>query len=409
MSTSVEMPQLGESIAEGTVTRWLKQVGDQVERDEPLLEISTDKVDAEIPSPAAGVLSEIRVTEGETVEVGTVMALIGTTEGDTTEGTTAADDAKSAGKAVASSQRPPSSSRKTGGGSEGRQTSRSSPAVRKLAREHDIDIDLITGNGTGGRVTKDDVLAYLETRQTPEAATGDNVVEHPGLTARTEPVSIMRQKIAEHMVRSRRTSAHVHTVFDTDFTLVDRIRKAKKAEYEKAGAKLTFLPFIVRAVTRAIQATPVVNASLDGDQVVYKDAINVGIAVALDGGLIVPVLKNADGMSMLDLSRGISDLAERSRTKRLKPDEVDGGTFTITNPGSFGSALSLPIINQPQVAILSVGNIEKRPVVINDAIAIRSRSYLTLGFDHRLIDGAVADEFMARVKQAIEEFDDSQV
>jgi 2-oxoglutarate dehydrogenase E2 component (dihydrolipoamide succinyltransferase) len=406
------MPQLGESIAEGTVTRWLKQVGDQVERDEPLLEISTDKVDAEIPSPAAGVLSEVRVKEGETVEVGTVVALIGTADDSTTEGTTATDDAESTrgqGAVVASSQQPPSPSRKTGGGSEGRQTSRSSPAVRKLAREHDIDIALITGSGTGGRVTKDDVLAYLETRQAPEAATGGTIAEHAGLTARTEPVSIMRQKIAEHMVRSRRTSAHVHTVFDTDFTHVARIREAKKAEYEKAGAKLTFLPFIIRAVTRAIQATPVVNASLDGDQVVYKDAINIGIAVALDGGLIVPVLKNADGMSMLDLSRGISDLAARSRTKRLKPDEVDGGTFTITNPGTFGSALSLPIINQPQVAILSVGSIEKRPVVINDAIAIRSRSYLTLGFDHRLIDGAVADEFMARVKQAIEEFDDSQV
>ena len=412
MSTSVEMPQLGESIAEGTVTRWLKQVGDQVERDEPLFEISTDKVDAEIPSPAAGVLSEVRVKEGETVEVGTVVALIGTSEDSTTEGSSAADNAKAAGSqgvVVASSQPAPSPPKKTGGGSEGRQTSRSSPAVRKLAREHDLDIALITGSGTGGRVTKDDVLAYLETRQAPDAATGGHVLEHPALTARTEPASIMRQKIAEHMVRSRRTSAHVHTMFDTDFTHVARIREAKKAEYEKAGAKLTFLPFIVRAVTRAIQATPVVNASLDGDHVVYKDAINVGIAVALDGGLIVPVLKNADGMSMLDLSRGISDLAARSRTKRLKPDEVDGGTFTITNPGTFGSAFSMPIINQPQVAILSVGNIEKRPVVINDAIAIRSRSYLTLGFDHRLIDGAVADEFMARVKQTIEEFDDSQV
>ena len=408
MSTSVEMPQLGESIAEGTVTKWLKQVGDQVERDEPLFEISTDKVDAEIPSPAAGVLSEVRVTEGETVEVGTVVALIGTTEGSTTEESSAADTAKppgDQGAVVASSQPPPSASRKAGGGS----ASRSSPAVRKLAREHDVDVALIIGSGAGGRVTKDDVLAYLETSQAPAAATGGNVGEHPGLTAKTVPVSIMRKTIAEHMVRSRRTSAHVHTVFEIDFTHVARIREAKKAEFERAGAKLTFLPFIVRAVTRAIQATPVVNASLDGDQVVYRDTINVGIAVALDEGLIVPVLKNADAMSMLDLSRGISDLAARSRTKDLKPDEVDGGTFTITNPGTFGSAFSMPIINQPQVAILSVGNIEKRPVVINDAITIRSRSYLTLGFDHRLIDGAVADEFMARVKQAIEEFDDSQV
>ena len=401
MSTSVEMPQLGESIAEGTVTRWLKQVGDQVDRDEPLFEISTDKVDAEIPSPAAGVLSEVRVPEGDTVEVGTVVAIIGGADG----GAATEDE----GAAGAPSQPQSSPPRSRDERAPGRESSRSSPAVRKLAREHNIDIALIAGTGTGGRVTKDDVLKYLETRPASGATTDGDAGGQLGLTAKTEPLSIMRQKIAEHMVRSRRTSAHVHTVFDVDFTHVAKIRDAKKAEYERAGAKLTFLPFIVRAVTDALKATPVVNASLDGDQIVYKDTINIGIAVALDGGLIVPVLKKADQTSMLDLSRGISDLAERSRTKRLKPDEIDGGTFTITNPGTFGSAFSMPIINQPQVAILSVGTIEKRPVVINDAIAIRSCCYLTLGFDHRLIDGAVADEFMARVRQGIEEFDAGQV
>ena len=388
MSTSVEMPQLGESIAEGTVTRWLKQVGETVERDEPLFEISTDKVDAEIPSPAAGVLSEVRVTEGETVEVGTVVALIDTT-------------------ADATLPPPSTPASRTAGGQS--QAARSSPAVRKLAREHNVDIALIAGSGAGGRVTKDDVLKYLDTPPAAGSAPASIGAEQPALVSKTEHLSVMRQKIAEHMVRSRRTSAHVHTVFDIDFTHVAKIREAKKAEYERAGAKLSFLPFIVRAVTDAVKATPVVNASFDGDQVVYKDAINIGIAVALDGGLIVPVLKHADRMSMSDLSRGISDLAARSRSKRLKPDEVEDGTFTITNPGTFGSAFSFPIINQPQVAILSVGSIEKRSVVINDAIAIRSRSYFTLGFDHRLIDGAVADEFMARVKAAIEGFDASLV
>ena len=388
MSTSVEMPQLGESIAEGTVTRWLKQVGETVERDEPLFEISTDKVDAEIPSPAAGVLSEVRVTEGETVEVGTVVALIDTT-------------------ADATAPPPSTPASRTAGGQS--QAARSSPAVRKLAREHNVDIALIAGSGAGGRVTKDDVLKYLNTPPAAGSAPASIGAEQPALVSKTEHLSVMRQKIAEHMVRSRRTSAHVHTVFDIDFTHVAKIREAKKAEYERAGAKLSFLPFIVRAVTDAVKATPVVNASFDGDQVVYKDAINIGIAVALDGGLIVPVLKHADRMSMSDLSRGISDLAARSRSKRLKPDEVEDGTFTITNPGTFGSAFSFPIINQPQVAILSVGSIEKRSVVINDAIAIRSRSYFTLGFDHRLIDGAVADEFMARVKAAIEGFDASLV
>ena len=403
MSTPVEMPQLGESIAEGTVTRWLKQVGDAVERDEPLLEISTDKVDAEIPSPAAGVLREVRVTEGETVEVGTVIAII-----ETAGATAAGPSADSGAVAEAPSAPPPSPSASPAVGGQG-QAARSSPAVRKLAREHNVDIALIAGSGAGGRVTKDDVLKYLDAPPAAGATAARDDGQQPALASKTERLSVMRQKIAEHMVRSRRTSAHVHTVFDIDFTHVAKIRDAKKAEYERAGAKLSFLPFIVRAVTDSLKATPVINASLDGDQIVFKDAINIGIAVALDGGLIVPVLKHADRMSMGDLSRGISDLAARSRSKRLKPDEVEGGTFTITNPGTFGSAFSFPIINQPQVAILSVGSIEKRPVVINDAIAIRSRAYFTLGFDHRLVDGAVADEFMARVKAAIEEFDESQV
>ena len=290
--------------------------------------------------------------------------------------------------------------------------------MRKIAQEHNVDISRIAGTGIAGRVTKDDILGYLQKngatlpdagRVLPAAAaaTPSKGAQH-GVPGTTAPMSVMRRKIAEHMLLSRRTSAHVHSVFEIDFARVAKIREAKKAEYERAGGKLTYLSFILKAVVDALRAVPVVNASIDGDSVVYHKHINVGIAVALDWGLIVPVVKNADEKNLLGLSRAVSDLAARARSKQLKPDEVSGGTFTITNPGVFGALLGMPIINQPQVAILGVGNIEKRPVVIDDAIAIRPRAYLSLGYDHRIIDGAVADEFMSHIKDAIEGWEPEQ-
>jgi 2-oxoglutarate dehydrogenase E2 component (dihydrolipoamide succinyltransferase) len=290
--------------------------------------------------------------------------------------------------------------------------------VRRIAKEHDVDITQLQGSGIGGRVTKHDILDYLQQgAQAPSRAAaapspaksegkGEGApVFKSGERVEVVPMTVMRKRIAEHMVLSRRTSAHVHSVFEVNFSRVDQVRRAHKDEFERAGAKLTFMSFITKAVVDALRAVPVVNASVDGDTVVYKRDINIGIAVALDWGLIVPVIKNADEKNILGLSRAIADLANRARAKQLKPDEVQGGTFTITNPGVFGALFGMPIINQPQVAILGVGNIEKRPVVIDDAIAIRSMAYLALGYDHRLIDGAVADQFMSRVKQAIENWD----
>ncbi len=429
MPTPVVMPQMGESIAEGTIVRWIKKVGETVDRDEPLFEISTDKVDAEIPSPAAGVLLDIKVKEGETVPVNSVVATIGAAG----EAAAAPEAAAPAPAPAAPAPAPAAASAPVAapapapaaapapvaaGSTDDVRRQRSSPLVRKIAQEHSVDIQQIAGSGIAGRVTKQDILGYIESRPAAgaapaaapaPAATGRIPAFQPGEAVEIEPMSVMRKKIAEHMVFSKRTSAHVYSVFQIDFTHVDRIRKAKKAEYERLGAKLTFLSFIAKAAVDALRSWPVINASIDGDNVVYHRNINLGIAVALDWGLIVPVVKGADEKNILGLSRGIADLASRARAKQLKPDEVQGGTFTITNPGNFGAQFGLPVINQPQVAIMGVGAIEKKPVVINDAIAIRLMGHLTLGYDHRLVDGAVADQYMALVKQTIENFDPAAV
>ncbi len=400
MPTNVLMPQMGESIAEGTIVRWVKKVGDRVDRDEPLFEISTDKVDAEIPSPAAGVLTEIRAKEGETVAVNHVVAVIGdavaAAAAPPAPAPAVAVPAQAKESAAAPAPEAPSADEL--------RRQKSSPVVRKIAAEHGVDIGQIEGSGAGGRVTKQDILGYMETKPAAEAAPAAPPVPR---MPRDEvvPMTVMRRKIAEHMIASRRTSAHVHSVFEIDFSRVAKLRDAKKAEYERAGAKLTYLPFIVKAVVDGLRAVPVVNTSIDGTNIVYHKDINIGIAVALDWGLIVPVVKQADELSVLGLSRAMQDLADRARSKHLKPEEVQGGTFTITNPGVFGALLGMAVINQPQVAILGIGAVEKRVVVVDDAIAIRPMAYLTLGYDHRLIDGAVADQFMSVVKKQIETFD----
>ncbi len=456
MSTPVLMPQMGESIAEGTIVRWIKKVGDAVDRDEPLFEISTDKVDAEIPSPAAGVLAEIKVKEGETVAVNSVVATIGAEGEARPAGPETSPDARAAAsppvtapqpqpdgspspRSVAAESDAPAASAKRPGrpvaapapgmersaNGEGvlskdeQRRAKSSPLVRKIAKEHRIDIRGLQGSGLGGRVTKHDILGFIEhgAAVAPSTTPGASVSPSDGYTpafrdgasVEVVPMTVMRRKIAEHMIVSRRTSAHVHSVFEVNFSRVAQLRDEKKAEYERAGVKLTYMSFITKAVVDALRAVPIVNASVDGDNVVYKKEINIGIAVALDWGLIVPVLKNADEKNLLGLSRAIADLANRARAKSLKPEDVQGGTFTITNPGNFGAQFGLPIINQPQVAILGVGAIEKRAVVIDDAIAIRPMGYLALGFDHRLIDGAVADRFMTRIKGQLEQFDPAGV
>lgn len=388
MPTNVLMPQLGESIAEGTIIRWNKSVGDAIDRDEPLFEISTDKVDAEIPSPVAGTLVAIRVPAGETVPVDSIVAVIGSA--DAGADTELSEPAVSAASDVSRAPAAPLPSPRAASPREPR-TVRLSPVVRRLAGEHKVDLASIQGTGAGGRVTKEDVLRYVESRS-PAAG-------------RVEPLTTMRRKIAEHMVMSRRTAAHVHTVFEVDFSHVAQLRDARKAEYAAAGAKLTYLAFVAKAVVDAIPEVPVVNAAFDGDGIVHKDEVGLGVAVALDDGLIVPVVKHAGNASVLELSRAMADLAERARTRRLAPAEVEGGTFTITNHGAFGSLLGMPIINQPQLAILGMGAVEPRPVVVDGAVAVRLRAYLTLGFDHRVIDGATADRFMAAVRRRIEQFD----
>jgi pyruvate dehydrogenase E2 component (dihydrolipoamide acetyltransferase) len=422
MPTPVTMPQMGESIAEGTIVRWIKKVGDAVDRDEPLFEISTDKVDAEIPSPASGVLLQIKVNEGETVPVDSIVGLIGAAGETVAAGETGAGSdtpsapaaAPAAGPAVAPARSPYPSTNgaaaRRPGSIEDLRRRKSSPVVRRIAHDHNIDIEALSGSGIGGRVTKRDILGYIDRVETPAlprpGAPGPRIPAYqPGENVEVKPLSVMRRKIAEHMVLSRRTSAHVHTVFHVDFTTVDGIRRQKKADYEQAGARLTYMTFIARACCESLRAYPVLNASLDGDTIVYKKDVNLGIAVALDGGLIVPVVKQADTLAPLDLSKAIADIAERARAKQLKPEEVQAGTFTITNPGQLGAQFGLPIINQPQVAILCVGAVEKRPVVVNDELVIRTMSYLTLAFDHRLIDGFAADEFMADLKRRIENFD----
>jgi 2-oxoglutarate dehydrogenase E2 component (dihydrolipoamide succinyltransferase) len=417
MSTPVLMPQMGESIAEGTVVRWIKKVGDQVDRDEPLFEISTDKVDAEIPSPAAGILAEIRVREGETVAVNSVVATIGDGVAESASPVEAGLQSRTTG-AERGAEAPPPQVHERGAEAPPPQIfdvdprrARSSPLVRKIAKEHDVDIAAIAGTGIGGRVTKQDILSFLEHRPSspPARPLGHVPAFKPGEAVEIVPLGVMRKKIAEHMVLSRRTSAHVHSVFEVNFSRVAALREQKKAAYERDGVKLTFLTFIARAVVGALRAFPVVNASLDGDNIVYKKDVNLGVAVALDWGLIVPVVRHADEKNLLGLGRAIADLAARARAKQLKPEDVQGGTFTITNPGIFGAQLGMPIINQPQVAILGVGAIEKRAIVIDDAIAIRPMGYLTLGYDHRLIDGAVADQFLSRIKDTLEGFDPAWV
>ena len=399
------MPQMGESIFEGTITKWLKKPGDKVQRDEPLFEISTDKVDAEIPAPASGILQEIKVSEGNTVQVNTVVAVIGDASGASAsvpvKAAAPAPAAAASAKKEAPAPPPPAASALE---DEEDSDVRSSPLVRKLAREHNVDLAKVSGTGTGARVTKQDVLDFVEHRTAAPAAPPAPVVIPGDLV----PMSQMRKIIALRMIESRRTSAHVHCMFEVDMTRIVNLRNKLKNGFEQRhGARLTFMPFFVRAAIIALQQFPIVNGSLEGDSVRYHKHVNAGIAVALDWGLIVPVLKSADELNFLGLQRGITDLGERARSKKLMPADVDGATFTITNPGQFGAVFGLPIINQPNLAIMGVGGITKQPLVITDkdgadSIAIRSVVHLTLGYDHRIVDGALADQFMVVVKKTLE-------
>ncbi len=420
------MPQMGESIFEGTITKWLKKTGEKVQRDEPLFEISTDKVDAEIPAPASGILQEIKVSEGSTVQVNTVVGVIG--DGNGASASASAKAAAPAPAAPASAKgepakdapAPPPVPVASAPQNDDEESSdvRSSPLVRKLARENNVDLAKVSGTGTGGRVTKQDVLDFVEHRasartaaptSTPASATRPVSAPPPAvIPGDLVPMSNMRKIIAQRMIESRRTSAHVHCMFEVDLTRIVNLRNKLKNGFEQRHrARLTFMPFFVRAAIIALQQYPIVNSSLEGDNIRYHKHVNAGIAVALDWGLIVPVLKSADDLNFLGLQRGITDLGERSRTKKLMPADVEGATFTITNPGQFGAVFGLPIINQPNVAIMGVGGITKQPMVITDkegadSIAIRSVVHLTLGYDHRIIDGAVADQFMALVKKTLE-------
>ncbi|MGA1995415.1 MAG: 2-oxoglutarate dehydrogenase, E2 component, dihydrolipoamide succinyltransferase [Bryobacteraceae bacterium] len=424
--TDVVMPQMGESIVEGTLTKWLKKPGQRVERDEPLFEISTDKVDTEIPSPAAGVVSEVLVEEGKTVGINTVVARI--EEGGTAAAAPAAQAPTPAPAAppapAAAAPPPPPPAPVVEAAAPGSETAGPiSPLVRKMAREHNIDLSGVKGTGAGGRVTKQDVEAYLaQSAPAPAAAPPAPApvaaapaapvpqslppLPPPGTAkTRVEPLSAMRIKIAEHMVLSKRTSAHVTTIHRVDMTEVAKVRDRSKATFQaNYGLPLTYLPFVTRAAAVALRHFPLLNASLDGTNILYHNEVNIGIAVALENGLIVPVIRNADEKNVLGLQRTIVDLAARARSRQLKPDEVAGGTFSITNFGSFGSLVGTPIINQPQVAILGVGTVDKTPVVINDAIAIRSICHLSLSFDHRLVDGALADQFVGKIKNVLQDW-----
>jgi len=420
--TDVVMPQMGESIVEGTLTKWLKKSGDTVERDEPLFEISTDKVDTEIPSPAAGVLAEVLVQEGQTVQVNAVVARIN--EGGSAAAAPAAPAPEKTAPAPQKTEAAPPPAPVPAAAPVAEEEVKGpagpySPLVRKMARENNIDLAKVSGTGAGGRVTKDDVESYLSkpaaapsapaATPAPKPATAPaapvSPVSQPQPTAKTrvEPMSNMRQKIAEHMVMSKRVSAHVTTVHRVDMTRVAKMRAKHKEDFaQRYGMSLTFLPFVVRAAVEALRTYPILNASIDGTNIIYHNDINLGIAVALDGGLIVPVIRNADEKNVLGLQRSIVDLASRARAKQLKPDEIQGGTFSITNFGSFGSVFATPVINQPHVAILGVGTVEKVAAVVDDGIAIRSQCFLALTFDHRLIDGALADQFTAKVKAVLE-------
>ena len=480
--TDIVMPQMGESIVEGTLTKWLKKKGDRVERDEPLFEISTDKVDTEIPAPAAGILSEVLVEEGKTVAISTVVGKIdessngaGPSPAASAPGPAVEPEIKKREEAAKQTDVGPSVAAKTPEPASQQPVAASagpypvpapepeptlpqpdpdvptgplSPLVRKMSREYNIDLRQVKGTGGGGRITKQDLESYMSAQgaktmaqSAQPAAPAQPVAEAPaqpmaqpvsqapapapapasplqgaapapapqalrsGEIARTrmEPMSTMRQKIAEHMVMSKRTSAHVTTVHRVDMTKVAKMRERNKAEFQQRyGMSLTFLPFVTQAAVEAIRAYPILNASIEGTNIIYHNDINVGIAVALENGLIVPVIRGADEKNVIGLQRSIADLAARARSRQLKPDEVSGGTFSITNFGTFGSVFATPVINQPQVAILGIGTVEKMPVVIDDAIAIRSQCYLALTFDHRLIDGALADQFTAKVKAVLE-------
>ena len=432
--TDVVMPQMGESIVEGTLTKWLKKPGERIERDEPLFEISTDKVDTEIPSPAAGTLAEVLVEEGKTVGINTVVARID-------EGGGAAKPAAAAAPAPpAAPPEPPAQAAQAAPPAKAAEPSAPpapetpaepaaaappaeptgplSPLVRKMARELNLDLTQVKGTGAGGRITKQDVEAYAAAQSQPAATPPPPLPAAPPAAVqpaavplppagqaktRIEPMSTMRMKIAEHMVMSKRTSAHVTTIHRVDMTKVARLRERHKAQFQAAyGFGLTYLPFVARAAVAGLRQYPLLNASLDNNNIIYHNEIHIGIAVALENGLIVPVIRGADEKNVLGLQRSIVDLAARARSRQLKPDEVTGGTFSITNFGSFGSLMGTPVINQPQVAIMGVGTVDKTPVVIDDAIAIRSICHLSLTFDHRLIDGALADQFMTKVKQVLE-------
>ena len=438
MATNVIMPQMGESIAEGTITKWMKKVGERVERDEPLFEISTDKVDAEIPSPAAGILTQILVKENETVAINTVVAVV---DG---EGAAAGAKPVEAATPVAEAAAAPpvhEAPAEEHASIEIEQESmesedvRTSPLVRRIARENNVDLSEVTGSGLGGRVSKKDILDYIDQRSAPAPSapppvtapapvappvvTPQAIAPPPVVTpapapvaftgaAQIVPMSPMRQKIAEHMVMSKHTSAHVYTLVEVEMTRVVAARERFKKEFEQRnGIKLTYTPFFVRATVEAIKELPIINSSLDGTNIIYKRDVNIGIAVALENGLIVPVIKRADEKNFLGVARSIQDLADRARSKRLNVDDVQGGTFTITNPGSYGGLFGLPIINQPQVAILGVGAIEKRPVVRDDAIAIRHMVYLSVSYDHRVIDGAVAERFMGKIKDILQNWEEA--
>ncbi|MBX3288824.1 MAG: 2-oxoglutarate dehydrogenase, E2 component, dihydrolipoamide succinyltransferase [Acidobacteria bacterium] len=436
-ATEVVMPQMGESITEGTVSKWLKSVGDKIDKDEPILEISTDKVDAEVPSPAAGTLLEIKANEGETVEVGAVVALVGA-EGSVGAASaqpaapaekTVVEAAKTAAPAVPTPVAAPVPVANGNGDSsvEDLRRTKSSPLVRNIAKEHGIDISRIPGSGVSGRVTKKDILSFIETgaalrpedllQKAPAArpatapAAKTEYVPAPVAAAvgdRVEKMSVMRKKISEHMTFSKQTSAHVTSVYEVDMTNIARFRKKNQADFQaRYGTKLTYMPFIFQGVTNAIRQFPIVNAQVDGENIIYKGDINLGMAVALDWGLIVPVIKRADTLSLSGLALAANDLADRARAKKLNPDEVTGGTFTITNPGVFGGLYGTPIINQPQVAILCVGTIEKRAKVMTtpdgeDYIAIRHMAYFALTYDHRIVDGADAEKFLSTLKEFLE-------
>jgi pyruvate dehydrogenase E2 component (dihydrolipoamide acetyltransferase) len=451
MAVDIVMPQMGESIFEGTITKWLKKPGDKVERDEPLFEISTDKVDAEIPSPSAGVLKEIKVGEGQTVPIQTIVGVIdaaGSAAAPAPPPAKAVAPAPAPAKAPAAAAPAPAVPKlaapppvaapmagapaSSGSGSE---RIHSSPLVRRMAKEHGIDLSTVEGTGAGGRISKQDIEAAIAgggvqaaptpsapaapartTPPPPAAAPGASGGQaHVALESavprekmyfgnyEVQPMSAMRQRIAEHMVASKRVSAHVYSVDEIDMTKVAALRAKSKDEFEKRyETKLTFMPFFVKAAVAGLRAFPTLNASLDGTNIILHKEINIGIAVALDWGLLVPVVKNADEKNILGIQRTMNDLAERARSKKLKPEEVQEGTFSITNPGVFGGLFGLPVISQPNVGILGLGAIEKRPVVINDSIAIRSMCYVTLSYDHRVVDGAIAHQFLHKVKETLE-------